>query len=40
MLRPVYMMAAALAVAVLAPLGHSARADGEHAEHYVKCAKV
>ena len=40
MMRSLYMMATTLVVAVLAPLGQSARAQHEHAEHFVKCAKV
>jgi hypothetical protein len=38
-MRTFYMMAATLAIAV-APLGQSARAQHEHAEHFTKCAKV
>lgn len=33
-------MAAAVAVAVVAPIGQSAYAQGEHAAHFTKCAKV
>src|SRR5260370_21924987 len=40
MLRTFYLMAAALAVAVVAPVGQSARAEHEHAEHFLTCAKV
>ena len=39
-MRNLYWMATALAVAVIAPLGPSARAQHEHAEHFLKCAKV
>ena len=40
MLRTFYLTAAALAIAVVAPVGLSARAQHEHAEHFTKCAKV
>src|SRR5260370_17078354 len=40
MSRTFYLMAATLAVAVVAPVGQSARAQHEHAEHFLKCAKV
>src|SRR5260370_3749406 len=40
MLRTFYLMAAALAVAVVAPVGQSARAEHEPAEHFLTCAKV
>ena len=40
MLRSFCMTAATLAVAVVAPLGQSAYAQHEHAEHFKKCAKV
>ena len=40
MMRSLYSMATALAVAVIAPVGQSARAQHEHAEHFTKCAKV
>ena len=39
MLRPFYLMAATLAI-VVAPVGPSARAQHEHAEHFMKCAKA
>lgn len=39
MLRTFYLMAATLAIAV-APVGQSARAQDEHAEHFMKCAKL
>jgi len=39
MSRTWYLTAATLAMAV-APLGQSARAQHEHAEHFMKCAKV
>ncbi|HUG66912.1 MAG TPA: hypothetical protein VMM76_04110 [Pirellulaceae bacterium] len=40
MMRTFYLMATALAVAVIAPFGQSARAaEGEHAEHFMMCAK-
>ena len=39
-LHTVSLMAAALAVAVVAPLGPSARAQHEHAEHFLKCARA
>ena len=39
-MRAVSLMAAALAVAVVAPLGPPAHAQHEHAEHFLKCAKV
>ena len=38
-MRTFYLMAATLAIAV-APVGQSARAQHEHAEHFTKCAKV
>ena len=40
MMRTVYVMATTLAVAVIVPLGPSARAQHEHAEHFMKCAKA
>jgi hypothetical protein len=40
MMRSLHSMATALAVAVIATLGQSARAQHEHAEHFMKCAKV
>ena len=40
MMRTCSSMAIALAVAVIAPLGPSARAQHEHAEHFMKCAKA
>jgi hypothetical protein len=40
MLRTFYLMAATLAIAVVAPVGQSARAQHEHAEHFMRCAKV
>src|SRR5262245_3268765 len=39
-MRTISLMVAALAVAVVAPLGPSARAKHEHAEHFLKCAKA
>jgi hypothetical protein len=39
-MRTVSLMAAALAVAVVAPLGTSARAQHEHNEHFLKCARA
>ena len=40
MLRTFYLRAATLAIAVIALVGQSARAQHEHAEHFLKCAKV
>src|SRR6516162_122471 len=40
MLRTFSLMAATLAIAVVAPVGQSARAQHGHAEHFLKCAKV
>ena len=40
MMRPFTCLATALAVAVIASLGQSARAQHEHDEHLTKCAKV
>ena len=40
MMRTYYLMATALAVFVIAPVGQSAYAQHEHAEHFMKCAKV
>jgi uncharacterized protein DUF326 len=40
MMRTVSLMATALAVAVIAPLGPSARAQHEHAGHFLKCARA
>ena len=40
MMRNLYWMATALAVAVIAPLGPSARAQHEHDQQFRKCAKT
>jgi Domain of Unknown Function (DUF326) len=40
MVRTFSVTAAALVVAVIAPLGPSARAQHEHDEHFTKCAKT
>jgi hypothetical protein len=40
MMRTFCLMAAALFVALVAPLSSSARAQHEHAEHFMKCAKT
>ena len=40
MMRNFCWMATSLALAVIAPLGSSARAQHEHAEHFMKCAKA
>src|SRR3954471_11871572 len=40
LMRPFSLMATALAVAVIAPPGSPARAQHEHAEHFMECAKA
>ena len=40
MLRTFSLLAATLAIAVVAPVEQSARAQHGHAEHFLKCAKV
>ena len=40
MLRTCHLMAATLAIALVALAGPSAQAQHEHAEHFLKCAKV
>jgi hypothetical protein len=39
-MRNFYLMAVALTMAVVAPVGPYALAQHEHAEHFMKCAKV
>jgi hypothetical protein len=39
-MRPFSLLATALAVAVIAPLGSLARAQHEHAEHFMECSKA
>jgi hypothetical protein len=40
MMRSLYLMAIAIAVPIMAPVGQSAGGHHEHAEHFIKCAKV
>lgn len=40
MMRTVYLMAASLAIAVASIGGQTAYAQHEHAEHFMKCAKM